>query len=1106
MGAIGWFTRHPVAANLLMVVIMAGGLIAVVGIPLPFLPENMRRPAVQQEVFPEISLDLITVTVPYLGAAPEEVEEATCVRVEEAIQGLDGVKRITSMANEGFCVVTVELLLGSDSRVVLDDVKARVDAIDTFPAETEKPIIREITNRRQVIDVAISGDADEWSLRHVAEQVRDEISALPGITLVELANSRPFEVSVEVSEAALRRHGLTFDQVANAVRFSSLDLPGGSLRTDGGEILLRTKGQAYTQREFEELVLLSRPDGTHLLLGDVAHVIDGFAETDQFTRFDAEPAMLVQVFRVGKQDALRIADQVKSYLAEAQPRMPEGISLNIWQDMSRVLRDRRNLLMRNAATGFALVILILALFLNLRLAAWVSLGIPISFLGAMWVMPGLDLSVNMISMFAFIVVLGIVVDDAIIAGENIHRHQQRHRQGLKGAIDGAREVAVPVTFAVLTSVAAFLPLLTVAGLMGKIMRVIPLIVIPCLLWSLVESLLILPAHLSHLRPRPPEPAHRSISSAWRKFQGRFADGLESFIDRFYTPVLDLALRWRYLTAAIGIATLLLTMGLVRGGFVRFFFFPDVESDFVSAALTMPPGTPVEVTSDAVLHLERTAEQVRREVEQSHGEDVFKHMLSAIGEQPFGRAQQQNAGGAQAQEISSHLGELTIELLPAEDRTVSSTTIAEAWRKAAGRIPAAVELRFTASLFQAGDDIDVQLTGSDIPELRSAADELKLALAEYSGVYDIADSFRAGKREVKLNITPAAEVLGLTLANLARQVRQAFYGEEAQRIQRGRDDVKVMVRYPEAERRSLGDMENMRIRTPDGAEVPFAEVADVELGRGYAAIKRVDRRRAINVTADVDPAQATPGEIIEDLKARVLPELVSLHPGLTYSFEGQQAEQRDTMGGLVRGFAIALLMIYALLAIPLRSYAQPVVIMSAIPFGLVGAVWGHVIMRLDLTIMSMFGLVALTGVVVNDSLVMVDFVNRHRRSKGELFQAIRQAGAVRFRPILLTSLTTFAGLSPLMLERSMQARFLIPMAVSLAFGVVFSTFITLILIPSGYMIMEDLRRLVSRRGAETDQPVASRAEDQSGAEPGPLPDGLERPTPLGTGARLERLSD
>jgi multidrug efflux pump subunit AcrB len=1106
MGAVGWFARHTVAANLLMVMIMVGGLIAVVGIPLPFLPEAMRRPAVQQEVFPELSLDLITVTVPYLGAAPEEVEEGVCVRVEEAIQGLDGVKRITSLANEGVGVVSVELLLGADSRIVLDDVKARVDAIDTFPDQTEKPIIREITNRRQVIDVAISGRADEWSLRHVAERVRDEISALPGITLVELANARPFEISIEVSESALRRHGLTFDQVANAVRSSSLDLPGGSLRTEGGEILLRTKGQAYSQRDFEGLVLISRPDGTHLRLGEVAQVVDGFAETDQFTRFDGETAMLVQVFRVGKQDALHTADRVKAYLADAQPRMPEGISLNIWQDTSELLRARRNLLMRNAATGFALVILILALFLNLRLAAWVSLGIPISFLGAMWVMPGLDLTINMISMFAFIVVLGIVVDDAIIAGENIHRHQQRHRQGLKGAIDGAQEVAVPVTFAVLMTIAAFMPLVTVAGSMGKIMRVIPLIVIPCLVWSLVESLLILPAHLSHLRPRSSELERGAISSAWRRFQSRFSNGLEWFVARVYAPSLDLALQWRYLTVAVGVATLLLTVGIVRGGFIRFIFFPDVESDFVSAAITMPPGTSVEVTSDAVRHLERTAEQVRREIERTYDEDAYKHFLSAIGEQPFGRAQAQNAGSSQGQQISSHLGELTIELTPSEVRTVSSSTIAEMWRSAAGRIPDALELTFTSSLFAAGEDVNVELAGSDLAELRGAADELKRRLAEYDGVYDITDSFRAGKQEVKLNITPAAEVLGLTLTDLARQVRQAFYGEEAQRIQRGRDEVKVMVRYPEAQRRSLGDMENMRIRTPEGAEVPFAEVAEVQLGRGYASIKRVDRRRAINVTAGVDPARATPGEIVEDLKMRVLPELGSRHVGLTYSFEGAQAEQRDTMGGLVRGFAIAMLAIYALLAIPLRSYVQPLVIMSAIPFGLVGAVWGHVIMRLDLTILSMFGLVALTGVVVNDSLVMVDFINRHRSSKGELAQAVRQAGALRFRPILLTSLTTFFGLSPLMLERSMQARFLIPMAVSLAFGVLFSTFITLMLIPSGYLIMEDLRGLFSGGARELEHPVAGRPDSDADLGAGPLPDPLDRPAPVGTGLQRERLGE
>jgi multidrug efflux pump subunit AcrB len=684
----------------------------------------------------------------------------------------------------------------------------------------------------------------------------------------------------------------------------------------------------------------------------------------------------------------------------------------------------------------------------------------LSFLGTIMVMPLLGVSINLITLFAFILVLGIVVDDAIIAGENIYTHQRKSGRGARAAIEGAREISTPVVFAVLTSVAAFMPLLNVAGATGKVMRTIPLIVIPCLLFSLVESLWILPAHLAHYREGDPKLSDRGPVGLWRRFQSRFAGGLRQFIAKVYTPILDLSLRWRYLTLAVGVGTFLLTLGVVRGGHVQFIFFPDVESDYISAAVTLTPGTPAQVTSDAVRQLEEGAETLRAELEDEHGVDHYAYMVASIGEHPFSRAQQQNAGGAVGRNISSNLGEVTIELLPAEMRSVSSSEIAERWRKLVGTIPDAIELRFTASLFSPGDDINLQLTGDDIDTLRSAAERLKEALADYGGVYEISDSFRPGKEELKLDITPQAEVLGLSLADLARQVRQAFYGEEAQRIQRGRDDVRVMVRYPEAERRTLGGLEGMRIRTADGGEVPFSEVAVVERGRGYASIRRVDRRRAINVTADVDPAEGTPSVILADLQASVLPEILAEYPGVTYTLEGQQAEQRDTMGGLFRGFAIALVLIFGLLAIPLRSYTQPMLIMAAIPFGVVGAIWGHIILGLELTILSMFGLVALTGVVVNDSLVMVDFINRRRRY-APLFDAVRESGAARFRPILLTSLTTFLGLAPLMMERSMQARFLIPMAVSLAFGVMFATFITLILIPSGYMAMYDLGRLRRR---------------------------------------------
>ena len=1048
-GMIAWFAKNSVAANLLMGFIIVSGGIAIF--------------TINTEVFPEMQLDRISVQVPYLGAAPEEVEEAVCVRIEEAIQGIDGIKQITSTASEGMASVMIELDRGADSRKVVDDVKSSVDAITTFPIETEKPIVSELVRRNQVVDVAVSGRVDEFTLKAIADRIRDEISTIPQISQVEVTSARPYEIAIEVSEVALRRHGLTFDDVADAVRRSSLDVPGGSVRADSGEILLRTIGQAYRGAEYENLVVMTRADGTRLHVRDIATVVDGFAETDQTAWFDNEPTILVSVFRTGDQSALEIASLVHDYVDRTQRTLPVGISLALWQDRSETLRSRLSLMLRNGGTGFVLVFIMLALFLEVRLAFWVSLGIPISFLGAIMMMPALDVTVNIMSLFAFIVVLGIVVDDAIIVGENIYSHQERHGDTLRGSIEGAQEIATPVIFAVLTTVAAFTPLMFVPGMMGKFFKVIPVIVIPCLIFSLVESLNILPAHLAHLKQRRLGP--------WGRFQAFFANGLKWFIHAVYRPNLEMFLRWRYVTGSACIAILVLTVGMVLGGWTSFELFPSIESDVMSASVTMPQGTPPEVTSNALRRLEAGADRIRRELIDETGMDHFRHVFTAVGDQ----AMSSRAGPGRSSVIRSsqaNLGEVVIELAPAETRNLTGEDLRNRWRKVTGPIPEAVEVTFAESMMSPGADVDVMLIGPNMNDLRAASDEVKQQLRSFAGVDDIADSFREGKAEMQLDIKPAAETLGLTLQDLGRQVRQAFYGEEAQRIQRGRDDIRVMVRYPADQRRSLGNLENMRIRTPDGAEVPFSQVAEVDPGRGFASIRRVDRGRVVNVRASVNSSVTSSAAVTAALQNEILPEVLARHPGVYYSLEGRQAERRESLGGLQTGFVVALFAIFALLAVPLRSYVQPLIIMSAIPFGLVGAVWGHILLEYNLSLMSMFGLVALTGVVVNDSLIMVVFINKMRREHVDLQTAVREAGVQRFRPILLTSLTTFFGLVPLMLERSMQASFMIPMGVSLAFGVLFATVITLVLVPTMYMILNDLRRglrwLVGR-GPTADDP-------------------------------------
>ena len=1053
-GLIDWFARNGVVANLLMVVIVGAGLFAAVGIP------GVTERAILTEVFPEISVDMISVSVQYRGAAPQEVEEGVCIKIEEAIQDLEGIKKIASTASEGSGSVAIEVETGYSTRNLLDDVKTRVDAIDTFPEEAEKPVIREITNRTQVINISVSGQADELTLKKLGERVRDDLLANPKITQVDLKNARPYEISIEVSEESLRRWNLTFDFVANAVRRASVDLPGGTVRTETGEILLRTKGQAYTGRQFEQLTLLTRPDGSRILLEDVARVVDGFEETDNIAYMDGEPAVLVQVFRVGDQSAITIVDEVYDYIAMAQPSMPEGIKLIPWQDQARILKGRMELLVNNAQTGLLLVFIVLTLFLRLRLAFWVTLGIPISFLGTLALMPAMGVSINMISLFSFILVLGIVVDDAIVVGESIFEEQEKSKEGLEASIRGAKLVGIPVIFGVLTSVAAFSPMLFVPGYMGKIWKVIPLVIIPTLLFSLVESQWVLPYHLSHYKQRPNRKVKRAWPiRLWDGFFNFFADSLNFFIQRIYKPILVVALRWRYLTIAAAVATMFITLGLVGGGMVKFVYFPEVESDNVMADVTLPQETPAHVTAEVVRKIESSAMETLDEIERETGQKIYSHVLTSVGEQPFKTQAQRNAGTRVAGANTANVGEINIELIPSEERTITASEIARRWREKTPPIADIVELTFTSDLIGGGKAIDIELAGADLEQLQEAAAATKAKLAAYPGVIDITDSFRGGKPEMKLQITSHAEAMGLTLQDLGRQVRQAFFGEEAQRIQRGRDDVRVMVRYPESDRRSLGDLENMRIRTPDGAEAPFSKVAHAELGRGFSSITRADRRRTINVTAEVDEAVVTANEVLADMEAGFLPELTAKYRNaVSYSLEGEQRSQMESMSALGKGYLAALFVIYVLMAIPFKSYVQPLIVMSAVPFGVVGAIWGHAFMDLQMSIMSMCGIVALTGVVVNDSLVLVNFINQHRYDGLKIQDAVVQAGAMRFRPILLTSLTTAAGVTPLMMERSVQAQFLIPMAVALAFGVLFATVITLALVPSIYVILEDFRRI------------------------------------------------
>ena len=1062
-GVLAWFAQNHVAANLLMLLILVGGGIS--------LFSN------KVEIFPDMMVDWITIRVPYLGATPAEAEEGVCLRVEEAVAGLEGIKKLRSFAREGMGIVAIEVASYADSKKVLDDVKAAVDRITTFPVETEKAIIREETMRHHVVSLVLYGDVPEATLKELAQQMRDELTALPDISQIELGGIRSYEISIEVSEETLRRHGLSLSDVSRAVAGSSLDLPGGSVKADGGEILIRTKGQRYRGREFEDIRVLTQADGTELCLGDIAQVVDGFEDSDLASYFDGQRSVQLQVFRVGEQNLLEVVKACRQYLEENRDSLPVGVSWDTWFDQSRTLDSRIKLLLRNARYGLIFVFLVLALFLDLRLAFWTTMGIPISFMGAFWLMPYTDTSVNMMSLFGFILALGIVVDDAIVVGENVFAYRQQGMGPAEAAIAGVKEMAAPVTMAVITTIFAFVPLLCIWGVWGKFIRVIPIVVISVLAFSLIEALLILPAHLSGGRPVA---AQRGSLRPFGRAQRIVRNALDAFVKGMFEPFVERAVAWRYLTISVGVGILICTVGYVQGGFIKFSLLPKVEADNVWASLSLPQGTSVERTRNVVRQLEEAAERVRVKLDaerrqQANGKSwwsrifqrangnaapthasVFKHISTSIGEQPFTRG---DAGGPpQSADSGAHAAEVNIELLNGELRgnRFSSDRIGKLWREEVGEIPAVSSLVFTSSLFAGSDAIFVEMSHRDFDQLLAAVEELKESLTEYEGVIDISDTFEPGKLELQLSLKEKGRLLGLTQAVLARQVRQGFYGDEVQRVQRGRDDIRVMVRYPQDQRKSLADIENMRVRLLDGTEIPFKEVADAHMGRGYAVINRVARRRIVSVTADVDQAVANSNDVNADLKARVLPALQDEYPGLIYDFEGEQRDQLEIKKSLGRSAAIALLATFGLLAVQFKSYSQPTIIMSAIPFGLVGAIIGHVVTGFQLSILSVFGIVALNGIVVNDSLIMIDLINRERRAGIALHQVIRDSVVRRFRPILLTTLTTFCGLVPIMLEKSLQARFLIPMAVSLAFGVLFATLITLVLVPSLYMILEDLK--------------------------------------------------
>jgi multidrug efflux pump subunit AcrB len=1024
---ISWFARNSVAANLLMVTILLGGILAIGN-------------GVRLEIFPPSDPHTIEVRVPLRGATPEDVELGVAVRIEEAVKDLQGIDRLLSVSSEGSTYVRIEIEKAYDPRQLLDDIKSRVDAINTFPADTEKPVISLRQRRFGVIDVVVAGDYSEVEIRTFAEQVRDELLRIEGITHADLDAVRNYEVAIEASPDRLREFDVTLTDIGRAIRESSVDLSAGNVRTDGGDVLIRSKGQAYRRSDFDEIVVKTNPDGSIVRVSDIATVVDGFVEDAMHTRFNGKHAAFVGVSRVGDQNAIEISRKVREYIESRQATLPVGLELSYWDNDAARLQDRLGIMTKSAVQGSVLVILLLSLFLRPAVAIWVFLGIPISFFGAFIVMHLMDTSLNLMSAFGFILVLGIVVDDAIVTGENIYARMREGNKGLSAAITGTKEVAIPVTFGILTTIAAFGPLAFIEGRMGDIFSQIPLVVIPVLLFSLVESKLILPAHLKHIELHE----HDDKMTGLQAWQTRFADGFEEFILRRYKPLLKAAIDHRYSTAAGFLGVLIILLTLIMSGWMRFNPFPQIEGETATATLTMPAGTPFEVTNR---HAEKIFEAARELQDKYRDEETGQSMVTNI-------LATVSAGSARVQ----------METVPRQDRTIAFSTraLGNEWRSLIGLVPGAESLNFRSSFFRAGDPVDVQFSGNSLETLTTVGDELKDHLATYPGVFEIADSLSNGKEELQIELSPQGHLLGLTRSDIVNQVGQAFKGLQAQRIQRGRDDIRVIVRFPLGERSTIASLNEMLISTPAGNRIPLANVAEISPGRGPSEIRRIDGYRVLNVTADLDK-EATNVTVLMTSISAFLDDFLVKYPSVSYSFEGEQRRQAETFGSLQLGIMVVLFVIYCMLALPLKSYIQPVIIMTVIPFGIIGAVIGHWLMGYWLSMLSMLGLMALTGVAINDSLVLVDYVNQRHRSAGDdLRESVERAGVVRFRPVLLTSLTTFIGLLPLLMERSSSAQFLAPMAISLGFGILFATLITLILIPVNIIIADDIRRLFGRR--------------------------------------------
>ncbi len=1029
-GAISWMANHGVAANLLMLICLIGGLISLFQI--------------KQEVFPEFQIDTVKIEVVYPGASPEEIESGIILAIENAIGDLDSIDDINAKANEGMGVVLADVDTSAEVQKVAQEIQQKIDRITTFPEDAEKPTVQVLTRKRQVLSMILYGQVKEHILHGLAEQFRDSLLQDPNITQVELEGVRPLEISVAIPQESLRRYHLTLAAIAQRIQNASVDLPGGSVKTESGEILIRMKERRDFGQQFAHIPIITAADGSQVFLGEIAALTDGYEDTSYSATYNQQPAVMVQVFSVGKQKPIEVSASVKQHLEAFKTNLPDGIKAEIRFDTSDQYAQRIDLLMRNSAQGLVLVFIALALFLELRYAFWVMMGIPTAFLGSFLPLPLADVSINMISLFAFIIALGIVVDDAIVIGENIYHFRQQGKSRLQAAIAGTREMAMPVTFSVLTNIVTFIPLYFMPGEMGKIFYMIPTVIIAVFSISLLESIFILPNHLANLGD-----SNQAERNTWFfKWQQRFSRSFEHWVQYRYGTFLTWILQHRYLAIIVAFALLILTLSYTISGRMGISAFPKTESDFAKVTVTLPYGVPVEKTQAIVNKIINSAHDTLKTV--TRGDELIRGFFAEIGE-----------------EGESHKAEIRAYLAPPDvrEKIISTEQFNQLWRKQVGELVGVDSIRFESDAGGPGSGaaMTVEINHPDLNILELASKELATAMRTYPRVSDVDDGFIPGKQQYDFSVLPEGNSLGLTAQAVARQVRNAFYGAEALRQMRGRNEIKVMVRLPENERITRSNLHDFLLWTDSGKEIPLQEAVQIKQGRSFTEITRHNGRRSVLVTASVTP-RSKANEILNDLETIVLPELTKKYPDLHFSFEGQEAEVAKSVSNLKLSFVFSLLAIYCLLAIPFQNYILPFIVILSIPFGIIGAIFGHILLGYDLSIISLLGIVALSGVAVNDALVMIEHATylRSNSTWGSVNELIKTAAIQRFRPVILTTLTTFGGLMPMIMETSRQARFLVPMAISIGCGILFATLITLILIPCLYVVVDDIKLIYNRK--------------------------------------------